>query len=215
MNNTVTFFKIVLVTFVFLFNTLKLSAQVGNVDSAFQVARTLAFSSKYDKAIDLCKKILVKTPNYQDVQVLLGRVYFWNGQTDSSVFILTNSIAFKPYKDAYIALSDILRWENKPEEAQQIAENGILNFPDSEELYLRKIKAMYDQKKHKEAYRLSDSLAETNGNAEFRQFAEKIKNEMAKNSAGISYDFDYFDKQFKDPWLGFCGSSVPSTKKRV
>jgi YaiO family outer membrane protein len=199
MNCKITFSKLFILIGLFC-TTQKSSAQVNNVDSAFQVARTLAFSSNYKSSIALCKKILEKSPNYQDVQVLLSRVYFWNDQTDSAIFILQKSIELKPYEDAYIALSDILRWEKRSPEAQKVAEDGLRAFPASEDLLIRKIKALDDLEKYKEAYHLADSLVNKNNNAELRQLAERIKNKMAKNTFGISYDFDYFDKQFKDPW---------------
>jgi YaiO family outer membrane protein len=192
--------KIWILAGLFFCTTQKVSAQVNNVDSAFQVARTLAFSSNYKLSIALCKKVLEKSPNYQDVQVLLGRVYFWNDQTDSAIFILQQSLESKPYEDAYIALSDILRWEKRSMEAQKIAADGLRSFPASEELLIRKIKALDDLENYKGAYHLADSLVNKNNNAELRRLVERIKNKMAKNIFGVSYDIDYFDKQFKDPW---------------
>lgn len=200
MKYNLTFLKIVALAILFLCRMQYVSAQVGDVDSAFQVARTLAFSSKYKESISLCRKILVKSPNYQDVQVLLGRVYFWNDQTDSALFVLSACLNLKPYEDAAIALSDILRWENKPAESLKTAEEGLQFFSSSEELMTRKIKALYDLKNYKQAYHLSDSLARKNNNSELRQLAERIKSELSKNSISLSYDVDYFDKQFEDPW---------------
>jgi YaiO family outer membrane protein len=210
--NYASFYKLFILIVLFFCTTQKVSAQVGNVDSAFQVARTLAFSSKYHESISLCKRILEKSPNYQDVQVLLARVYFWNGQTDSAIFILQRSLEFKPYEDAYIALSDILRWEKRSLEAQKIADDGLRSFPASEALLIRKIKALDDLEDYKNAYHLADSLVNKNNNAELRQLAERIKNKMAKNTFGVSYDFDYFDKQFKDPWHLFALSYGRQTK---
>jgi YaiO family outer membrane protein len=200
MNYKITFSKSLMLVGLFFCTTQKLFSQVGNVDSAFQVARTLAFSSKYKESISLCKKILEKTPAYQDVQVLLGRVYFWNDQSDSSIYILKKSIELKPYEDAYIALSDILRWEKRPLEAQRIAEEGLMSFSASEELLIRRVKALDEQGNYQMAYHLADSSVTKKNNAELRQLSEGIKNKMVKNAFGISYDFDYFDKQFKDPW---------------
>ncbi|HRG52216.1 MAG TPA: YaiO family outer membrane beta-barrel protein [Bacteroidia bacterium] len=179
----------------------QLSAQVGDVDSAFQQARTLAFSSRYTESISLCKKILEKSPNYQDVRVLLGRVYFWNNQKDSAISTLSNTIKIKPYEDAYIAYADILRWADLPLQSMQITEEGLSHFPNSEDLLLRKIKALDDLKEYKKAYHLADSLlSKKNTDADLRQLTETIKNKMAKNTINISYDYDYFDKQFPDPW---------------
>ncbi|MES2396208.1 MAG: YaiO family outer membrane beta-barrel protein [Bacteroidota bacterium] len=179
----------------------KTFSQIENVDSSFQVARTLAFSSKYDESILLCKKILEKSPEYQDVQVLLGRVYFWNNQPDSAILVLSESINSNPYQDAYIALSDIQRWNSKLLDALKTSEDGLQFFPSSEELLIRKIKALNELGDYEEAYPIIDSLiAKNKKNSELRQLAESIKMKMSKNIFSISYDYDYFDKQFKDPW---------------
>lgn len=178
----------------------KSSAQVSDVDSAFQVARTLAFSSEYTASITLCKLILKKSPTYQDVLVLMGRVYFWNKQTDSALITLEHAIRIKPYEEAYIALADIFRWEEQPAASAKTAEAGLASFPSSEALMIRKVKALYAIKDLNEAYLLSDSLAKKKNNPEMRQLAERIKSELAKNVVSISYDFDFFDKQFKEPW---------------
>ncbi len=201
MKHIASFFKILIFTLLFFFRIQEISSQVENVDSAFQTARTLAFSSKYNESISLCKKILAKSPKYQDVQVLLGRVYFWNNQTDSAVFIFSESIKSKPYEDAYIALSDIKRWTNKPAEAQKISEEGLFYFPASTELFVRKIKALIDLNNYEKSYQIADSLlTKNNSSPELRQLAESAKRKMSKNLFAVSYDYDYFDKQFKDPW---------------
>jgi len=179
----------------------QLPAQVENVDSAFQQARTLAFSSQYTASISLCKKILEKSPNYVDVHVLLGRVYFWNDQKDSAISTLNHVIRVKPYEDAYIALSDILRWSDQYSTSLAVAEEGLKHFPASEELTIRKIKALDDLKEYKNAYHFADSLlSKKNTDADLRQLTETLKNKMAKNVISVSYDYDYFDKQFPDPW---------------
>lgn len=194
-------FKYMVLTTLFYCITKQLPAQVDNVDSAFQQARTLAFSSKYTAAISLCKKIIERSPNYQDVHVLLGRVYFWDDQKDSAISTLSQTIKLKPYEDAYIALADILRWTNQPLQSLKTSEEGLHYFSSSEELMIRKIKALDDLKEYKKAYQLSDSLLSIRTtDAALRQLAESIKNKMAKNIVTVSYDYDYFDKQFPDPW---------------
>jgi len=194
-------FKIIAVLTISLLWGSKIIAQVKNIDTSFQVARTLAFSSKYNESISLCKKILEKSPNYQDVQVLLGRVYFWNKKTDSSIIVLSESIKSNPYEDAYSALSDIQRWSNKPQDALKTSMDGLHFFAASEELFIRKVKALSDLKKYSDAYTLADSLLSNKAkNPELRQLAESIKLKMSKNIFTLSYDYDYFDKQFNDPW---------------
>lgn len=191
----------------------KTFSQIENVDSLFQVARTLAFSSNYPESKLLCKKILEKNPNYQDVQVLLGRVYFWNKQTDSALIILSKSIRLNPYEDAYIALSDIQRWSGNLLDALKTSEDGLLFFPSSEELFIRKIKTLAELEDYNEAYPIIDSLIGKNKKrSELRQLAESIKMKMSKNIFSVGYDYDYFDKQFKDPWHNISTSYGRQTK---
>src|ERR1700709_424171 len=54
-------------------------------DDLFQQARKAAFDQKnYPKAINLSKQALVKSPDYADIRIFLGRVYTWSDKTDSA-----------------------------------------------------------------------------------------------------------------------------------
>ena len=87
----------------------RLSAQTLSSDEYFQMARKAAFdSSDYPSAISLSKLALLQSPGYTDIQIFLGRVYYWNNQTDSSLQILKAAVEAKPgYEETYIALTDI------------------------------------------------------------------------------------------------------------
>ncbi|MES2592462.1 MAG: YaiO family outer membrane beta-barrel protein [Bacteroidota bacterium] len=178
----------------------KFFSQTENVDSLFQEARSLAFASQYAKSIALCKKILTTAPNYQDAQVLMGRAYFWNNNPDSAIFILNQTLNSAHYADAYVALSDIQRFTSKPSEALTTAESGLSFFSDNEDLQIRKVKALIDLKADSSAFSFADSIVHINGNPELRQLLEKMKRLKSKNVITVSYDFDYFDKQFTEPW---------------
>lgn len=55
-------------------------------DSLFSLARKAAFSEKnYIKAISLSKEALAQIPDYNEVQIFLARVYFWNHQIDKAL----------------------------------------------------------------------------------------------------------------------------------
>lgn len=205
--------KIILLLFLSTVGISKTFSQIENVDSSFQMARALAASSKYSESILLCKKILEKSPKYQDVQVLLGRAYFWNNQPDSAILVLSESITSNPYLDAYLALSDIQRLDSKLIDALKTSEQGLLFFPSSEKLFIRKIKALSELEDYNEAYPIVDSLIGKNKkNSELRQLAESIKMKRSKNIFSISYDYDYFDKQFNAPWHTISTSYGRQTK---
>lgn len=152
--------------------------EVTDVDSAFKEARRLAFTEYCrDESIDLCKKILMKSPNYSDVSVLMGRVYYWNNQPDSARNTLKAVNDRKPYEDAYVALCDIERWEGNYELSLEYAMKGLERFPKSEDLVIRKARALYKLKLKDDAIKALDSLLKVNkNNDEARKLEESIKN---------------------------------------
>lgn len=92
-----------------LFEFIRVFSQSISGDDYFQMARKAAFEKNdYPAAIQLSRQALLQSPGYTDIQVFLGRVYYWNKQPDSSVFLLKAAVASKPgYEDASIAITDI------------------------------------------------------------------------------------------------------------
>ena len=178
-----------------------LAQDISNVDSAFLKARHFAFTNKYDSAKNLCRKILVKTPNYSDVRVLLGRVYFWNNQTDSAFYELKTVLSKKPYEDAFIALADMERWTDNYDTSLFYTKEGLSYFPNSEDLVIKKARALHALQKDKAAYHILDSLlTKDEKNNEARQLAESIKRTLYENILSLSYSYDHFSNQFPDDW---------------
>ena len=56
----------------------------GNPDTAFKVARELAFNGKRKQAQDSLKLILTKYPNYLDIRAFLASTYSWDGNYNSA-----------------------------------------------------------------------------------------------------------------------------------
>ncbi|MBC7688440.1 MAG: tetratricopeptide repeat protein, partial [Aquabacterium sp.] len=85
-----------LVTVILLsFNSLP--AQNISSDDYFQMARNAAFKNKdYPLAIQLSKQALQQSPGYTDIQVFLGRVYYWSHYTDSALTVLKAALEKKP-----------------------------------------------------------------------------------------------------------------------
>ena len=175
--------------------------QLGDVDSAFSVARKLAFSSKYPESIALCKQILHKSPNYADVWVLMGRVYFWSEHTDTSLLVLSKLLKHKPYEDGYLAITDIERWTDNNSEALFYVNEGLHYFPQSKDLVLKKAQVIYGIGNYKQAYVLVDSLLKKDkNNDDARVLADKIKRSLYNSSVSMTYDLDHFDKRFANDW---------------
>ncbi len=186
-----------------LFMVTKASTQTLSSDEYFQMARTAAFDKKdYHTAIQLSKQALEQSPAYTDIQIFLGRVYYWNDQRDSSLMMLKMAIESKPaYEEAAIAIADIEYFNNHYSNALQYAEGGLTYNPASKELMLRKAKYLSALTRYKEAWLITDSLLKTDPkNIALRALAARIQDYSSNNKIGISYDYTGFDKQFSNPW---------------
>jgi tetratricopeptide (TPR) repeat protein len=172
-------------------------------DELFQQARKKAFDQKdYTMAIQLSKKALEKSPDYIDILNFIARLYTWSDQADSARQTLVHILAKHPEnEEAYTTYADLEYWNGHSLTSLQYCDSGLLFHPQSELLLFRRAKALNDLHRYKEALFTAEYLLKLQpGNAEVRRFADRLKDNSAKNMIGLSYDFSYFDKQFKNPW---------------
>jgi len=176
----------------------KLEESIKNpVDTTYIKARKLALAGKYDSAKVICNKVLVESPDYSDFRVLLARIYYWNKQTDSARYELKLIIDKRAFEDAFVAISDMERWQGKDSASLKYASTGLDSFPTSEDLLIRKARALDNLNQSKEAYHLLDSLLKVDkNNDEARQLAENINRNLSVNSIQIAYYLDDFNRQF-------------------
>jgi YaiO family outer membrane protein len=189
---------------ILVFFSFKLFSQDSTTsDGLFQRARTAAFDEKnYPKAIELSKKALAISPNYSDIRIFLGRVYTWSNQYDSAKAAFEYVLGYAPdNEDASTAYTDLEYWNDNNEAALGVANNGLKHHPNSEALLVRKARIFYALRRYQESAAVIDAVLKLNkNNTEARALSERIKEAVAKNRIGVSYDFTTFDKQFADPW---------------
>ncbi len=172
-------------------------------DGLFQMARTAAFEEKnYPKAIELSKKALSISPKYSDIRIFLGRVYTWSNQYDSAKAAFEYVLGYAPEnEDASVAYTDLEYWNDNNEGALKIVDAGLKHHSNSEALLVRKAKILYALRRYQESATVIDAILKINkNNSEARALSGRIREAVAKNRIGISYDFTTFDKQFSDPW---------------
>lgn len=174
-----------------------------SADNIFQQARSAAFDKKdYTLATALSKKALTLSPEYADIRIFLGRVYTWWDKVDSARNCFNEVLRMHPdNEDASVAYADLEYWNKNPSKALSICEEGLVFHPQSKVLMLKKAKSLMDLKRFKEANEvLAELLKNDSQNAKAHALSEDIKDEDAKNTIGVTYDFVNFDKQFPDPW---------------
>jgi YaiO family outer membrane protein len=180
------------------------SAQTGaSSDELFQQARKAAFDQKdYPKAISLSKQALVRSPDYADIHVFLGRIYTWTDKLDSARAQFNLVLSKHPdNEDASFAYGSLEYWNNNSPKALQYAQDGLKYHPQSKDLLLLKAKALNDLKRYAEANNTLDTLIKADPtNSAARALADRVKDNSTKNKIGVTYDYIYFDKEFSAPW---------------
>lgn len=180
------------------------SAQTGfSSDELFQQARKAAFDQKdYPKAISLSKQALIKSPDYSDIHVFLGRIYTWSDKLDSARTQFNLVLNKHPdNEDASFAYGSLEYWNNNSVKALQYVTDGLKYHPQSKDLLLLKAKVLNDLKRYAESNTTLDTLIKGDpGNSDARALADRVKDNASKNKVGVTYDYIYFDKQFPNPW---------------
>lgn len=189
----------------FFFSHLALAQEAPGADELFQSARTAAFDKKdYPLAIALCKEALLKSPDYSDIRIFLGRLYTWSHFSDSARAQFSDVLERHPdNEDAAGAFTDLEYWHDNDSGALRYCEQGLQYHPHSPELLLRKAKILNSMRLYRQAFAVADNLLKVNPkNTAARSLAESIKNNSSPNKIGISYDYVYFDKNYPSsaPW---------------
>lgn len=181
-----------------------LSAQSEpSTDELYSQARTAAFDEdNYPKAIGLLKRALVKSPDYLEVSVFLGRLYTYTDslQIARTVFkeVLRKEAA---HEEASLAYGNLEYWNDNSEQSLTIVNAGLAKHPKSKKLGLLKAKVLKDLKRYGESRMVIDQLLKNNPEfTEARSLLGSVNSSAAKNSVSLGYDFIYFDKRFNDPW---------------
>ena len=168
-------------------------------DAKFRKAQNFAFTSDRAKAKTICYQLM--KDDYADAFVLLGRIFAWDANYDSSRMVLNVILKKKPlYYDAMDALIDLDYWEGKDEQAVAHANEALVKYKDDVYLMLKKAKALNSLKQTWEAMIvLVEILAKDSANQKAKELQAAIKMANLKNRITASYNLDYFAKNSFDP----------------
>ena len=185
-----------------LFFSVILSAQ-ETADDFYAKARKLAFDDKnYPEAIVLTKQALIMSPEYDELNIFLGRLYTWNKETAKARAVFTDFLEKHPdNEDAFVAYGNLEFWDKKNDKALEVVNKGLKKFPNSERLLLLKAQVLNETKNYYQADEILIQLLKINPeNDEAKALQEEVKKMAWKNAVGVNYDYVYFDKRFEDAW---------------
>lgn len=168
------------------------------VDSLFMQARQFAFNGEREKAREICTQILLQSPEYSDVQILIGRTYSWDGKRDSARLAFNKVLAYDSANaDAWSSLADVEFWDDKYEAFLAAAENGVRFNPGNTELMLKKAKALVELKRYSEAKKELQAIKQIDTLCvPCKQLSERIYREEAVNYFALGYQIDEHSETF-------------------
>ncbi len=192
----------ILTSLVFLANLSLLAQTQLTTDELFVKAKDAAFNQKdRNLARQLCKQALTKSPDYADISIFLGRLYTWDNIYDSARVIL-NAVIKKDSSnsDAISAAIDLEYWSGNSVTALKFCNLGVSKFPVSTDFLLKQARVLEDLERYDEAFLSLEKIFKIDkSNTEAFALAERLKDKARKNSIGITYQYEKFDKTF-DPW---------------
>lgn len=130
-----------------------------SLDQQFEQARQHAFNGDYETARAIAKRILLETPDYHDVRILIGRTYAWQGKTTEAREYFKEALrADTTYHDVYNAYFDNEYWAGNHQDALNIINRGLEHYPQQKTFLERKAKVLSDLKRYDSAKKIYNKL---------------------------------------------------------
>lgn len=152
-------------------------------------AQELAFEGKFIESIQMLKSLYKKDTSNIETRLLLGRVYSWNQNYDSSARVLKKVVRRQPTNiEALQALSTTLLWDKKYEESIKYTDKALEEQPTNEDLLVLKTKAYMGLGMYTEAEETADQLYAINpDNNDYKLLYKDIKSATLLNRFGGEY----------------------------
>ncbi len=172
----------------------------GNPDTAFKVARELAFNKHRKQAQDSLLLILTKYPNYNDIRAFLASTYSWDGNYNKArkefMKVLNND---SKRKTTWVAAINNELWSESPFKALEITSLALKNFPNDEDILLLKAKAQQNGKNPEEALTTINKIVNSNPkNQKAVAYQKSLMNTLSYNTVGLKSSVDLYSDVF-DP----------------
>lgn len=167
----------------------------GNPDTAFKVARDLAFNGKRKQAQDTLKLILTKYPNYLDIRAFLASTYSWDGNYKLAraafKYVLEKD---ENRKTDWIAYIKNEQYAEKYYQALQLTDKALKLFPNDPDLLLLKARSEFNRGNREEAYKIADNGSKLNPeNQDLLNYRNSLERDLSFNTISFSLSTDYYD----------------------
>lgn len=185
----------------------------GNPDTAFEVARKLAFNKKRAQAQDSLILILTKYPDYHDIRSFLGSTYTWDGDYKKARKAFSYILAKSPKRlDTWEAAIKNELWSNATTDALLMANESLKHFPNNPDLLYLKASAEDKLNKPEEALKtLEMSLLTNEDHEKTKAYQTSLTNKLSLNTIGLKAAVDLYSEVF-DPMQYYLIKYARATK---
>ncbi|AMC11558.1 hypothetical protein Lupro_09895 [Lutibacter profundi] len=172
----------------------------GNPDSAFEVARELAFNKHRKQAQDSLLFILTKYPNYHDIRAFLASTYSWDSNYKKARKEFMYVLNKDPQRQTtWIAAINNELWSESPFKALELTTTALKYFPNNEEILLLKAKAQQNGKNPEDALATVEQVILLNpSNQKALDYKNSLINALSFNTIGLRAAVDLYSEVF-DP----------------
>ena len=173
-------------------------------DDLFREARTAAFENEdYETAIRLSLQALEIAPDYIDIKEFLGRVYFWNGQSDEARMLLKEVLDASPGRILpRSTLADIYIESGDYQDAIALLDDGLKQAPANIDFLFKKGYALELSGRNGNAiyyYRNVQDLDPTHPFVNDR--IEGLGTNSRNWQASLQSSYSWFEDTDMDPWI--------------
>jgi len=172
----------------------------GNPDTAFKVARELAFNKHRKQAQDTLLLILTKYPNYNDIRAFLASTYSWDGNYKKARKEFMQVLNKDPKrKTTWIAAINNELWSEAPFKALELTDSALKYFPMDDEIFLLKAKAQQNGKNPEDALTTVEQVLSNNPKSEKAlEYKKGLIEALSYNTIGLKSSIDFYSDVF-DP----------------
>ncbi len=171
-----------------------------DTDELFLKARTEAFDGDREVSQEMLKFILISSPDYADVRILLGRTYAWEGERKEAIIEFQLVLKKEPdYKDALNAMIDVLMWDDQYDEALSYANTALKFHPTFEDFLYKKANILKNLERFEDAGMAINQLLLINPASDRGQeLRRSIKAAQLRYSTTFTSEVNLFSRTF-DP----------------
>ena len=166
------------------------------VDSAFTIARQLAFSGKREEGRQLALRLIQKHPNYLELKTFVGRTYAWDGKYDEARKLFADVAAADANTlDNYLAWSDTERWADEPGKNLSVLDQALLHFKDEPELLYRKARLLSMSGRLADAKQLvQKAIRQQPNHSDAYKLLQELRSQLLDNSVSVGFSHEEFSK---------------------